>query len=140
VVAACVVMALAAVFSVQQGAHGPLVVYKLQMPDQDAPAPSASALNAARSNAAPAPDGIFPALLPQAADDLPESIVVIPARAPAILGTVVMPAGELLPPAAAAESGWSAEDSITLQQVSEDILWRRDTAERLPESPFAPRF
>jgi hypothetical protein len=153
-VAACAVMALAGVFSVQQGEHGPLVVYKLQLPEQRAPAHTVPALSPSRPDAAPAPHGVFPALLPHTADDLPQilvpqSVVVIPSRAPAILGTVVMPAGAMPagampagepPAAAAAEPDWIAEDSITLQQVSDDILWRRDTAERLPESPFAPRF
>lgn len=142
--AACAVMALAGVFSVQQGEHGPLVVYKLQLPEQRASAHPAPVLSPLRPDAAPAPDGVFPALLPHIPGDLPQSGVVIPSRAPAILGTVVMPAGVMPagepPAAAAAEPGWIAEDSITLQQVSDDILWRRDTAERLPETPFAPRF
>ena len=142
--AACAVMALAGVFSVQQGEHGPLVVYKLQLPEQRAPAHPAPVLSPSPPDAAPAPDGVFPALLPHTADDLPQSVVVIPSRAPTILGTVVMPAGVMPasepPAAAAAEPDWIAEDSITLQQVSDDILWRRDTAERLPETPFAPRF
>ena len=110
--AACAAITLAAVFSVQQGEHGPLVVYKLQLPDQRTPAPSA------------------PVVIPSRAVEAP---------APAVLGTVVMPAAEPPPPAAAAP-GRIVEGVITLQQVSDDILWRRDTAERLPESPFAPRF
>lgn len=140
VAAACAAIALAAVFSVQQGEHGPLVVYKLQRPGQETPAPAAPVVIPSPTGGAPAAGVPLPALLlPQAAGAVPQGIIVIPSRAPAILGTVVMPAAEP-PPAAAAEPGWSDAGSISLQQVSDDILWRRDTAERLPESPFAPRF
>lgn len=136
--AACAAMALAGVFSVQQGEHGPLVVYKLQLPEQRASAHPAPVLSPLRPDAAPAPDGVLPALLPQS--DLPQDVVVIPSRAPVILGTVVLPAPAPLPAALPAEPPPADQGSITLQQVSDDILWRRDTAERLPESPFAPRF
>lgn len=132
--AACAVMALAAVFSVQQGEYGPLVVYKLQQPGQRSPEP-------------PVPIVIpTPAPLADPSAERPQDFVVIPSRAPAILGTVVLPAPAPLPAALPAEPGLADEPhpadegSITLQQVSDDILWRRDTAERLPESPFAPRF
>jgi len=138
--AACAAITLAAVFSVQQGEHGPLVVYKLQLPGQRTPAPSAPVVIPSRAVEAPAPGGVVPALLPETAGAALQDITVIPSRAPAVLGTVVMQAAEPPPPPAAAEPGRTAEGAITLQQVSDDILWRRDTAERLPESPFAPRF
>jgi len=130
-VAACAVTALATVFSVQQGEHGPLVVYKLHVPDRAAPA------------AEPVPAA--------------EPITVIPSRAPTVLGTVVMPpAVDALPsplpqgaalgitaeeaaPAAAAVT-WERGDFVTLKQVNDDIIWRRETADSLPEVPFAPRF
>ena len=130
--AACAAIALAVVFSVQQGEHGPLVVYKLQMPEQ-------------RSPEAPVPLVIpSPASIAEPTVERPQDFVVIPSRAPAILGTAVLPAPAPLPAAlpdtpVPAEEG-ADEGSITLQQVSDEILWRRDTAERLPESPFAPRF
>lgn len=119
--AACVVMAMAVVFSIQQGEHGPLVVYKLQLPAQHAALP-------------PAPV-VIPA--PPPAPSL-EDVIVIPSRAPAILGTIVLPRSE--PPPAAAPVFPAGEGVITLQQVSDEILWRRETAERLPQSPFSPRF
>lgn len=117
-IAACAVCALATVFSVQQGEHGPLVVYKLHAPTRPVPAAPV---------APPADMGS-----------------VLPSRAPAVLGTVVMPAGGFVPPAQATANGatdrWEASDFVTLQQVSDDLIWRRETADRLPELPFAPRF
>jgi hypothetical protein len=132
--AACAVTALATVFSVQQGEHGPLVVYKLHVPDRAAPA------------AEPA----------RAA----EPVIVIPSRAPTVLGTVVMPPAGLAPPAvvalpsplpqgaalgitaeeAAPAVTWEGGDFVTLKQVNDEIVWRRETADSLPEAPFAPRF
>lgn len=132
--AACAVYALAMVFSVQQGEHGPLVVYKLQVPPAEAPAPYAPTY-------------------------------VVPSRAPAMLGTVVLPA-ERAPQAAepfhgvqlrlpepdlgfrVIEGGAIGEamvneksgDVLTLQQVNDDIAWRRETAEKLRQVPIAPRF
>jgi hypothetical protein len=130
-VAACAVTALATVFSVQQGEHGPLVVYKLHVPERAAPAA--------------------------------EPVTVIPSRAPSVLGTVVMPPAGLAPPAvvarpapvpqgatlglaaeeaapAAAAVTWEGGDFVTLKQVNDEIVWRRETADSLPEVPFAPRF
>jgi hypothetical protein len=129
--AACAVTALATVFSVQQGEHGPLVVYKLNVPERPAPAA--------------------------------EPVAVIPSRAPSVLGTVVMPPAGLAPPAvvarpapvpqgaalrvtaeeaapAAAAVTWEGGDFVTLKQVNDEIVWRRETADSLPEVPFAPRF
>jgi len=161
-VAACAVSALATVFLVQQGEHGPLVVYELQA-----------------SAAAPAvvPD---PAPATEAQDN-----VVIPSRAPKTLGTLVIPAGsqsfdtpfapapfiigdqpaekapgaepyrgvtlhvpdresvvgiaEALPdddPMINQETG----QVLTLKDVSDALSWRRDTAEKLRQVPVLPRF
>lgn len=148
-------MALAMVFSVQQGEHGPLVVYKLEVPGPQAPA----------------------AASPPPAAPLYE----IPARAPKTLGTVVMPASGVMPstgwavpaeaalgaparpalarPAAAPQrvpqaatllellakppAGEVASEPgeiLTLQQVTDDVSWRRDTVEKLRLIPLAPRF
>lgn len=121
--AACAIGALAAVFSVQQGEHGPLVVYKLQVRPQAAP------------TAPPAPPG--------------EPVVIIPSRAPRVLGTVVLPAGRPAAPlpvplapalVEAATPAPVAGDGVTLQQVSDELTWRRETAGKLPPVPFAPRF
>jgi hypothetical protein len=132
--AACAVTALATVFSVQQGEHGPLVVYRLHVPERPAPAAPAA-----------------------------EPVTVIPSRAPSVLGTVVMPPAGLAPPAvvarpapvpqgaalrvtaeeaapAAAAVTWEGGDFVTLKQVNDEIVWRRETADSLPEVPFAPRF
>jgi hypothetical protein len=132
--AACAVYVLGMVFSVQQGEHGPLVVYKLQVPPAEAPAP-------------------------------PATTYVIPSRAPAVLGTVVLPA-ERTPRAEETfddaplrlperglgfrviEGGVIGEamvneksgDVLTLQQINDDIAWRRDTVEKLRQVPIAPRF
>lgn len=129
-VAACAISALAMVFSVQQGEHGPLVIYKLQVPPRAAPA-------------APSAPSAGPGY-------------VIPSRAPQVLGTVVTPgagaayplpvppsailAEPVQPAPAAAPPGWATGGIVTLQQVNDDLAWRRETAEKLPEVPFAPRF
>jgi hypothetical protein len=93
---------------------------------------------------------------------------VIPSRAPTVLGTVAMPPAGLAPPAvvalpspmpqgatlgvttlgvtaeeaapAAAAVTWEGGDFVTLKQVNDEIVWRRETADSLPEAPFAPRF
>jgi len=126
--AACAVTALATVFSVQQGEHGPLVVYKLNVPERPAPAAPAA-----------------------------EPVIVIPSRAPSVLGTVVMPPAVVALPAlvpqgatlgvtaeeaapAAAAVTWKEGNFVTLKQVNDEIVWRRETADSLPEVPFAPRF
>jgi len=131
---ACAAAALAMVFSVQQGKHGPLVVYKLEVPQPPAAA--------ARSLPSPA---------------APEPVYVIPSRAPAVLGTVVIPSDSapVLPvttppattlPVAAAPAKTpesiplQTEGIVTLQEVSDEVMWRRETVERLPQAPFAPRF
>lgn len=135
----CATTALAMVFSVQQGEHGPLVVYKLKVPGDSA------------AVATPAPAA---------------PVTVTPTRAPKVLGTVAMPPAapapsgvsvldileQIAPPAATptaaapatapseASLDWGSQDGITLDRVNSDITWRRETAERLPDQPFAPRF
>lgn len=143
------------VFSVQQGADGPLVVYKLKVPE------------AAR---AATPAGTFGRIvrpLPEAA-----SPRLSPLR-PTILGTVVMPAPQRAstspaPPSSTAVpdqgpsetftfgrlyeevddltvddtgmTNWSTGETVTLQEVNDAVAWRRDTAERLRQLPVGPRF
>jgi len=94
----CAAMALAMVFSVQQGEHGPLVVYKLKLPEKTSEA-------AARPAPTLAPT--LEELLPSSATAMPStepveqtetSVEAVAAKQPrlsslkpAILGTVVMP-------------------------------------------------
>lgn len=178
VLSACAVSVLATVFTVQQGEHGPLVVYKLEVPKASAPAIVAPAASAPRTSLSTAPT--------------PRADTVVPSRAPKVLGTVVMPASALppprirpvavLPPPAAdtegsygilplppttlsaptlsevvpaaapayrvVENGRSANEiggaeddtAITLEQVNNDIVWRRETTDVLRQLPFSPRF
>ena len=168
-ISACAVCALAMVFSVQQGEHGPLVVYKLKMP---APAGSAAAAKPLPSLVMPAPQGTVLTPSPQAKKASPGAASPrLSPLEPTILGTVVMPAERALaltPPAAAEtaapvplsvpdiqsvsriaadyESGDEAMvntetgRALTLQEVNEAVLWRRDTAEKLRSLPVGPRF
>jgi hypothetical protein len=171
--AACAATALAVVFSVQQGEHGPLVVYKLQAQAQVAPSaaptPSAGPLSPDAVPAVPVPATQVPTV----------DLHAIPSRAPKVLGTVVLPARRAVPAAAPSlaaaplhtppdtgilivrrpasptdevsnwQTGWptgwragwrQAGGLVTLQEVSEAVTWRRETADRLPKAPFAPRF
>ena len=200
-VAACAVSALAMVFSVQQGEHGPLVVYKLEVPNAQ-PAQNPAAQNPAGKTAPQAPrlrSGITrvprqPATLSAATPQTvaprslgtvvmpasalppprvtPVPVAVLPAEAPApaaepaslqprVLGTVsaseieALTAYEPLPPVTDSgdvfhvveDSGFGAAminedtgDSLTLEEVNNAAVWRRDTAERLRRVPIAPRF
>ena len=151
------------VFSVQQGEHGPLVVYKLKLPppaDTASPAPQEPVV-------IPAPDAKLsgtPATTPRLAP-----------LEPTILGTVVMPKARVLtlipPPAAPEAPGASAPvqlslpeilsaarivseyqggdeaminnetgETLTLQDVNDAVLWRRETAEKRRQLPVGPRF
>lgn len=90
-VCACAVSALAMVFSVQQGEHGPLVVYKLEVPRSAgsvSPAPAAppGRVVMPRVQAAPDVKGAPQAAVPAA----PRPPRLSPLE-PTILGTVVMP-------------------------------------------------
>lgn len=150
------------VFSVQQGEHGPLVVYKLAVP------PSAATV-------APAPPPpLLPATVVIEEPVAPPKPRLSPLQ-PTILGTVAMPAGRAVmpapqpavpsavPPAHTArfsgvpdtatvyrivedfqDSGAMINEDtgvpVTLQQVNDAIAWRRDTAEKLRRVPIAPRF
>ena len=76
---ACAVSALAMVFSVQQGEHGPLVVYKLAVPPSAAPVAAAP----------PAPP--LPASVIIEEPAAPQKPRLSPLQ-PTVLGTVAMPA------------------------------------------------
>jgi hypothetical protein len=175
----CAAWVLAMVFSVQQGDHGPLVVYKLQLPP---------------SSDSAAPAAVEPAEPATVIIEDPSPAPVSRARRlgplqPTILGTVVIPAGRAplpVPPepagpaplatfgglplqepapvalaiptadevasAAAAYRGVEAFDddgtlvntetggALTLEQVNNALIWRRETAEKLRQAPLAPRF
>lgn len=199
------------VFSVQQGEHGPLVVYKLQVPQTPAVEKPAAQVPAA-SHRPRLRSGIT--RVPQQPATRSAATQPVPPRAPRSLGTVVMPASALPPPqvtpvpatvrpaAAPAEPGpvepaaapaplqprvlgtvavseiealnayeptppvpssqlpadqevfhivgdsqagtaminEETGGSLTLQDVNDAVVWRRDTAERLRQVPFAPRF
>ena len=112
------------VFSVQQGEHGPLVVYKLQVPGMAAPTRTQPV------PATPAP--------PAEAAALPrDSLGQLPLRLPT-LETIfrVVENGRVGTTMIHEETG----DSLTLKQISDEISWRRDTAEKLRQVPIAPRF
>ncbi len=99
-VCACAVSALAMVFSVQQGEHGPLVVYKLEVPRSAGPVSPAPATAPApvppmgrlgrvvipRAQAAPVAESAPRAAAPAA----PRAPRLSPLE-PTILGTVAMP-------------------------------------------------
>ena len=189
------------VFSVQQGEHGPLVVYKLEVPNAQ-PAQNPAAQNpagktapqaprlrsgitrvprqpATRSAATPqtvAPRSLGTVVMPASALPPPRvtpvPVAVLPAEAPApaaepaslqprVLGTVsaseiealtayqpmppVTDSGEVFHVVEDSEFGTAminedTGDSLTLQEVNDAAIWRRDTAERLRRVPIAPRF
>lgn len=168
-IAACAVSALAMVFSVQQGEYGPLVTYKLEVPKTTAtvnPPRAAVPLSAVTRDmdAAPLPDDVAPlqAIAPAAPKMSPLQ--------PTILGTVVMPADRAAAIAARPAPQPAAVpltvpdrqavyqivsdyqgrghfmvnektgERITLEAVNEEVLWRRDTAQRLRDEPFRSRF
>lgn len=99
------------VFSVQQGQHGPLVVYKLQVPKApnaeiravESPAAGTSASGQAANpprlrsgiTRVPQQPATRSAATPQAVAPATQPV---PSRAPRSLGTVVMPASALPPP------------------------------------------
>jgi hypothetical protein len=216
-VAACAVSALAMVFSVQQGEHGPLVVYKLEVPKSQPAhnpavqrpasktAPQAPRLRssitrvpqqpATRSAATPqkvAPRSLETLVMPASALPPPRTTpvpVAVPRAAaapapvvaaplprvteasaadlppaslqPRVLGTVAVSRIEALtadePLLLFPDSGddfrvvedgefgtaminEDTGDSLTLEEVNDAAVWRRDTAERLRQVPIAPRF
>lgn len=160
---------MAMVFSVQQGAHGPLVTYKLEVPrtaESVNPPRVAVPLSAVTRDmdAALLPEDVAPlqAIAPAAPKMSPLQ--------PTILGTVVMPADRataIAPrpapqPAAVPLTVPNPEaiyqlvsdydgrgeimvnektgERITLEAVNDEVLWRRNTAQRLRNQPFTPRF
>jgi hypothetical protein len=136
------------VFSVQQGEHGPLVVYKLQVPATTNPQIPAEAPPTA-------PAAVAPRLSPQQ-PATPDTVIIPAPRAVAV--PVPMPAESAAPVRpgmpdletvyriVADYSDNSAlinEETggyLTLQEVNDAVLWRRDTAEKLRQIPIAPRF
>lgn len=127
---------MAMVFSVQQGEHGPLVTYKLEVPDtvESAPSPGAMVpLSAAAFGTA--------ALPAEQAATAPRS-----ARIPGDADRLTAAYQRLFrsvyeqPEANALLHAYTGE-AITLDQVSAELEWRRDTTEKLRRrTPFAPRF
>jgi len=104
----CAAVALATVFTVQQGEHGPLVVYKLKVPKETARTVDTPATNA--PNTMPAPTvsrAVPPATAAPAAPAPAAKAPKLSSLTPTILGRVVMPAGarpgvSTVPPAALA--------------------------------------
>ncbi|MGD1877096.1 MAG: hypothetical protein ACFB13_06300 [Kiloniellaceae bacterium] len=166
-ITACAASVLAMVFSVQQGDHGPLVVYKLQVPQAAAPD-----LSGTPQPLRPPPVIIGDPIIEDPVAPAPRAARVGPLE-PTVLGTVVMPAKRLTPaplPTAAplpTEAGVTVagvpdsarvyrivEDfegppplinektgaALTLQDINEAVVWRRDTARKLRQDPFVPRF
>lgn len=150
---------MAMVFSVQQGEHGPLVTYKLEVPETVEPAePRPAATVRLPADVAP---------LQEIAPPAPAKMAPLQ---PTTLGTVVVPAERATapaavpapPPPATVESitadyqrlfstaadglpGRSLQhaytgETITLDQVNDELEWRRDTADKLRRLPVGPRF
>ena len=146
------------VFSVQQGEHGPLVVYKLEVPDSPTQRPvTLGQPTTVVIDSTNTPSTKSPRLSP---------------LEPTILGTVVMPAeaaetsaghptanpalnGRSIPPVPDRSTvvrivedlrnsqtmvNEQTGGALTLENVNEAVLWRRDTAEKLRQVPLAPRF
>lgn len=154
---------MAMVFSVQQGEHGPLVTYKLEVPETVEPA-----------EPRPAATVRLPADVAPLQELAPPAPAKMGPLQPTTLGTVVMPAErttaatapaavpESPPPSATVESitadyqrlfsaaadglpGRSLQhaytgETITLDQVNAELEWRRDTAGKLRSLPVGPRF
>ncbi|NIA68343.1 hypothetical protein HBA54_07040 [Pelagibius litoralis] len=99
-ISACAVATLAMVFSVQQGEHGPLVVYKLQMPKGapkalNDPQPSGRSNQpspASETRIIPAARAPLPGSAPASTPSSPAAPPRLSPLQPSILGTLVMPA------------------------------------------------
>lgn len=109
------------VFSVQQGEHGPLVVYKLTVPQPATPGVSAP-LTRPPTVIIGEPDSAGPTPLPAAPDSA--------------TGFSSVEEGEDSGRMINAQTG----GPLTLKQVNDAVGWRRDTAEKLRQVPIAPRF
>jgi hypothetical protein len=165
---------MAMVFSVQQGAHGPLVVYKLKVPE----ASGGVARNPEPSEPVPLTLPLLGTAAPAQPRRAPTPTVGSAPAAyrpgplqPTVLGTVVMPAATLRPAAPLypapeptqdfeivapdyqpnfrvasdlliGEAMRNAEtgEYLTLEEVNDAVLWRRETVEKLRQVPIAPRF
>lgn len=178
-IASCAVATLAMVFSVQQGEHGPLVVYKLEVP-RSSVSETAVAPSPQPAVTPPVRQGVTLDVALQRAAPKPAATPRLSPLEPTILGTVTMPASRAvalqqpavapgpvpLAPAQTAPSsveldplafsalyrGAAVEqedstlfnqsngDRLTLDAVSSDLAWRRETAERLRQLPVGPRF
>ena len=151
----CAATVLATVFSVQQGEHGPLVVYKLQLPS-----PGTTA-------AQPAPDEPATVIIEDTSSrsTFPQAAPVVtfggmtlqdPAQQPLALD-VPQQASDQAPSSEMVsrliedlENGASLDVNplinvetgtpVTLQEVNDALTWRRETAEKLRQVPIAPRF
>ncbi|WP_193368187.1 hypothetical protein [Pelagibius marinus] len=168
-IATCAVTTMAMVFSVQQGANGPLVTYKLEVP---------KTVEAAEPPKAGVP--LSAVTRDMDAVRLPDDVAPLQAIAPAepkmsplqptALGTVTLPADRAAataprpaPQPAAVPlrvpnrqaifqivSDYDSDgeimvnertgERITLEAVNDEVRWRRETAQRLRNHPFAPRF
>ncbi|WP_420345502.1 hypothetical protein [Pelagibius sp.] len=110
----CAAVALATVFTVQQGEHGPLVVYKLKVPKESAQ--TVKAPQAAPAPAAGASPTIAPATAPRATQrpatgpKAPKPNPKLSSLTPTVLGRVVMPAG--------ARPGVSSAAPVTLSPAA----------------------
>ena len=144
------------VFSVQQGEHGPLVVYKLAVPQSADPSTAPAVPD-------PVPPTIPATVIIGEPDSAAQNVLSLGPLQPTVLGAVVMPASRApLPPAHAGSPGVpdsatvyriveEMQDSgrminaetggtLTLKQVNDAVAWRRETAEKLRQVPIAPRF
>lgn len=151
---------MAMVFSVQQGEHGPLVTYKLEVTNT---VKAADPIPADPLPAGPIPADVAP--LQAAAPAAPK----LGPLEPRLLGTVTIPAERATAAPRPAARSVDAErltngyqrlfrslaeqpegpallhaytgEAITLDQVNAELEWRRETAEKLRRrTPFAPRF
>ncbi|MEQ9607444.1 MAG: hypothetical protein RLN99_07240 [Kiloniellaceae bacterium] len=141
---ACAFCALAMVFSVQQGEHGPLVVYKLAVPQPAAPGVSAP-LTTPPTVIIGEPESAAPTPLPAAPPAHAATFGGIPLQIPAASSPDAPDAATVyLSVEEGEDSGRMINaqtgDPLTLQQVNDAVAWRRDTAEKLRQVPIAPRF
>jgi hypothetical protein len=138
------------VFSVQQGEHGPLVVYKLQLPATTSPQSPAEARPTVPATVAPRLSPEQPTVLGTVFIPTPRAAAVpAPVPVPAESAAPVRPGMPDLETAYRIVADYSDDSALinketggylTLQEVNDAVLWRRDTAEKLRQIPIAPRF